>query len=127
MSKLVFILALAALAVGCQARQPVAQNPDVLDVGSDAYVEEPEFASYEPAFEPAGEPAADETLFEEPAEPEYAAPATFTHDLAKGETFYGLATIYLGSGKRWREIAELNPTLDPNKLPVGTPVVIPNG
>lgn len=42
-----------------------------------------------------------------------------------GDTLWAIAQRYLGSGPRWREIAEANNIVDPRKLRVGQRLVIP--
>jgi LysM repeat protein len=48
-----------------------------------------------------------------------------THEVAKGDTFEGLAMRYLNDRKRVSEIKKLNPTLDPTKLREGQKILIP--
>ncbi len=58
------------------------------------------------------------------------APATSsgnTYVVAKGDVLSRIAERQLGSSKRWREIVELNPGLDPAKLFVGKRLVMPGG
>ena len=43
-----------------------------------------------------------------------------------GDTLAAIATRLLGSGNEWREIAKLNPTVDPDKLKVGQRLVLPS-
>ena len=45
----------------------------------------------------------------------------------KGETLSGIASKALGSAQRWREIAKLNPKVDPDRLHVGVKLVLPTG
>ena len=47
------------------------------------------------------------------------------HVVRPGETYWSLAERYLGSGRRWREIAECNPTVEGSRLRVGQEIVIP--
>lgn len=42
-----------------------------------------------------------------------------------GDTLWAIAQKYLGSGTKWREIAEANNIVDPRKLKVGQRLVIP--
>lgn len=50
-----------------------------------------------------------------------------TYVVAKGDVLSRIAERELGSSKRWREIVELNPGLDPAKLFVGKRLVMPGG
>jgi len=47
------------------------------------------------------------------------------HRITKGETLGKIAKADLGSGKRWPEIAALNPEIDPDKLVVGAVIWLP--
>ncbi len=53
------------------------------------------------------------------------APSTYT--LKKGDTLWAIAQKYLGSGTRWREIANLNGISDAQvrKLPIGLTIKLP--
>lgn len=50
-----------------------------------------------------------------------------THTVKKGDTLYSLARQYYGAQGKWKEIWEANRNVvpDPNKLTVGTKIVIP--
>lgn len=48
-----------------------------------------------------------------------------THTVKRGDTLSGIAVKYLGSWKRYTEIATLNGIRDPNRVPVGTVLKIP--
>jgi 5'-nucleotidase len=48
-----------------------------------------------------------------------------TYTVRKGDTFWNIATRQLGNGHRWKEIAEMNPGVSPNKLRVGQTIRIP--
>jgi hypothetical protein len=43
----------------------------------------------------------------------------------KWETFGSIAGWFTGDGGNWKALAEANPKLNPNRIPVGTPIVIP--
>ncbi len=45
--------------------------------------------------------------------------------IKRGDTLWAIAERHLGSGQRWREIAELNPGLDPAKLAIGQEIRLP--
>jgi hypothetical protein len=59
--------------------------------------------------------------------PEARAATTKTHVFQTGDTLYGLARDHLGSGERWREIAELNeiPEDQVDEIPNGAVILIP--
>jgi LysM repeat protein len=46
--------------------------------------------------------------------------------IQQNDTLSGIAEKTLGSAARWREIAALNPGLDPKNLKIGTEVIIPD-
>lgn len=48
-----------------------------------------------------------------------------THTFRRGETVWGLAASYLGSGERYREILAVNPGLNPRRIQIGDPIRIP--
>ncbi len=49
------------------------------------------------------------------------------HTVRKKDTLWSIAEQYYGTGKRWREILQANPKLDPDprKLPAGVKIRIP--
>lgn len=47
--------------------------------------------------------------------------------VTRGATFWTIARALYGNGSDWTRLAEANPELDPNALPVGAIVVIPPG
>ena len=53
--------------------------------------------------------------------------ASRVHRIQKGESLYGLSVRYLGAGKRWREIAQLNGLSDAQvrRISVGREIKIP--
>jgi len=54
-----------------------------------------------------------------------AAPPLQTHLVKPGETLWALAAKYLGDGRRYREIVQANPNLDPNRIQAGAKIKIP--
>lgn len=49
------------------------------------------------------------------------------HVVASGESLWIIAADRLGDGTRWREIAALNPAIDPERLRVGDVLELPGG
>jgi Tfp pilus assembly protein FimV len=49
-----------------------------------------------------------------------------THKVAPGETFYTIAASVYGDGKYFGRIEDANPTINPNRLRVGTVINIPD-
>ena len=47
------------------------------------------------------------------------------HTVVAGDTLWALADRYLGSGTRWKEIADKNGVRDPRRLQIGTELKIP--
>ena len=58
-----------------------------------------------------------------PATEMAAVPRTYT--IQPRDTLWSIAKRYYGQGKRWREIAQLNPGLAPERLPIGQPIYLP--
>jgi len=50
-----------------------------------------------------------------------------THTVGKGENLWKIAASTLGDGKRWKEIADLNPGLKADKLVLGQKLKLPGG
>ncbi len=55
----------------------------------------------------------------------YADYTTRIHKIAAGDTLQKLAKAHLGATSRWKEIAELNPAVKPEKLEVGKDLLLP--
>lgn len=51
--------------------------------------------------------------------------ASRVHVVVAGDTLWALAVRFLGTGTRWRELADANKVRDPRKLRIGTRLVIP--
>jgi nucleoid-associated protein YgaU len=47
------------------------------------------------------------------------------YTLQEGDTLYALAKRFYGNGQQWTKIADANPGLNPDKMPVGQEIVIP--
>ena len=50
-----------------------------------------------------------------------------THTVASGETLQDISRKYFGTTTKWREIAEANPDVNPNRMRVGQKIKIPGG
>lgn len=144
MTRLAALLALATLVAvtGCQknpkpaandadmAYQPLGQmdttptNPAAnRSYESDPYASDPLVTplsdmSPPPAAKPAPQPAQEDTVV---------AGSGRTHVVQKGDTFYSLARKYYNDQSKWRKIWEANRArvADPNRIPIGTKLVIP--
>ena len=57
--------------------------------------------------------------------PERPRPAKHTYEIKPGDTLSEVSLSELGTSRRWKEIVELNPGLDPNRLREGTRIVLP--
>ena len=53
------------------------------------------------------------------------APAATKYTIKQGDTLWAIAAKYLGSGARYKEIVEANKITNPNLVPVGTVLNIP--
>jgi len=49
------------------------------------------------------------------------------YEIQNGDSLWKIAARELGDGERWKEIAALNPKLDPNRLIVGRAIALPEG
>jgi len=79
-----------------------------------------------PAPEPA--PAAVVPPAPYPAAPAYQAPAPTgerTYVVQSKDTLWGIATRELGNGRRWHDIADINPGLTPQNLKAGQTIKLP--
>lgn len=52
-------------------------------------------------------------------------PAAVRHVVRPGDTLMAIARQHLGDAARWRDLAQANPGLNPDHLPIGTVVWIP--
>ena len=59
------------------------------------------------------------------SKPRAAVAASGTYTVQSGDVLSVIAQRELGSAQRWREIASLNPSVDPNRLSVGTKLSLP--
>lgn len=61
-----------------------------------------------------------------PTEPTPDGTTSRTHTISAGDYLWTLAVKYLGDGKRWKEIADLNEITDPRSLRIGQVLKIPS-
>ncbi len=47
------------------------------------------------------------------------------YTIRKGDTLWSIAKKHLGSGKRWKEITDCNPGLNPQSLRIGQVITLP--
>lgn len=61
-----------------------------------------------------------------PQEQAAAQPTGLTYTIKQGDTLWDLATKHLGTGTRWREIADANGITNPRTLQIGQVITIPS-
>ena len=59
------------------------------------------------------------------AKPPVAPGPHWEYTMKQGDTLWALASRYLGSGTRWKELAQLNGIKDEKKVPIGKKIKIP--
>lgn len=123
MKRLVLITAVLALAAtGC--KKP--EGPKTTEVSVTPPAGPSDMLTPEPVPAPAPAP---EIVAAPAPEPELPPPppalVVKTHTVRKGETLWSLSRLYLGDPRRWQEIVQANPGLNPSALPVGKAIVIP--
>lgn len=131
MSKAWIACPLVAVAlVGCKSEtEPVSQVPPP------NYAAEPE--PLPPVSISPGSPSIGDPNFNQPIEGTPSGPGTYepeplppqpvsrTYTIAKGDTLWSIATREYGSGQKWKDIAQANPSVDPKKLAVGQQITLP--
>lgn len=130
------VLAVAALAMGCETAERNDQSMQVPP---------PSYEAGEPEPVPADEGAAMAESDAAPAEAESdAAPAeadgqsaaapepmnddaggASTYTIQKGDTLWSIAQDAYGDGQKWVDIARANPGLEPEKMSVGQQITLP--
>jgi len=118
-------LAPAIALVGCKSEpEPVAQVP------APNYAAQPEplppvaiNQGSSATARGAGSPQQPGSYEPQPLPP--AQPESRTYTIRKGDTLWGIAKNAYGSGQRWVDIAQANPSLDPKKLVIGKQIVLP--
>jgi len=109
---------LAALGwAGCEKRPDTFRMTDEEEVRS--------LESVKPRYK-----AADRTPLEAEApadaRPRPVLPRTVTYTVRPGDTLFGIAGRLLGDGRRWKELVDANPGLDPQAMKVGQVLKIPS-
>lgn len=147
---LVLTLCLAAMLLGCQ-KKPQVKSDSIGPVGAGAPATMAGAKPLPPRIEPVGPPMPADPAGTVPAftpvtpmpmarplppVPEARplppvtvtppAPAGRTYVIKNRDTLWGIATRELGSGKRSKEIVDLNPGLQPTKLKIGQTLILPD-
>lgn len=113
-------------AVGCSLfKKPEAAVEPNLDM-ADSYIppEQDSMLTSDP-YPAYGSPVPVESTYEPPADT--STMGTRYHTVVKRDTLYGLARMYYGDQKRWKDIYEANRSTisDPNRIRIGQRLVIP--
>ena len=119
--------AVMTLACGCSMFGPKSAATDPNLDFADAYFPPVQESSISGDTYPAyGSAVAVETSYDEPESLDSSAEPNI-HFVVKKDTLYGLARMYYGDQRRWKEIYAANrPVIgDPNKIRVGQRLVIP--
>jgi 5'-nucleotidase / UDP-sugar diphosphatase len=115
------MLALAALmAGGCEMNRPT--NDSALDLSGNTPTP---VASAQPA---SIAPTPMVTAAPDPASPTInaaVAPASNTYTIKHGDTLWKIAATHYGDGKKWKQIADANPGINPSGLRVGQTITLP--
>lgn len=118
----------AVLVIGCKSKpEPVTQVPPP------SYEAEPEplppvsVNEGSPIVAEPGPGANDGSQYGayEPQPQPPAQPVARTYTIRKGDTLWSIATREYGSGQKWKDIAQANPSVDPKKLAIGQQIVLP--
>ena len=139
---LVLTAAAGLICAGCQkkdsAQVSIVADPS-LNVPSPGTLEPVDAAPAAPTAPPymasddiAPAPTASLTPLPPPAESALppvtplAPPGRRTYIIQKGDTLYGIARREYGDGKRWKEIAAVNPGIEPTRLRIGAEIILPS-
>lgn len=117
-------LAPAVLMTGCSSEpEPVSTVPPP------SYSTQEPVTTLEPVTIDQGPATTGGTNVAEPAgyEPEPIAtpPQQNTYTVQRGDTLWSIAQRTYGNGQRWRDIAQANPSVDPQKLAIGQQIILP--
>ncbi|MEM7682919.1 MAG: LysM domain-containing protein [Planctomycetota bacterium] len=121
------------LAMGCQTREPVEVDmapPPPAYRPAASTVLRADLERPQPAAEPVEITAADAGFgpadsFAGPIGDEPASVSGRTYTIQKGDKLWNIARREYGSGQRWVDIADANPDVNPDKLPIGLTIVLP--
>jgi nucleoid-associated protein YgaU len=106
------------IAAGCQQQQPKPTTDSAALEAAPA----PTPVSY-------AAPAPVQTVTPDPAlsaaAPAANSAAGNTYTIKKGDTLWRIATEHYGDGKKWHQIADANPGLNPTALRVGQTITLP--
>jgi len=108
------------LGMGCQ--EDKTAQPSSMDV-SPAATASPAAETLTPAPAPAPVAVADASQTPTMSDSTTAGGGTYT--IKQGDTLWKIATAHYGDGKKWKEIVDANPGLEPSKLRVGQTITLP--
>jgi 5'-nucleotidase len=108
--------------VGCQSTDTNKPSADAstMDLTASAAPAAPE--QYAPPVE---SPAPDTTVTPSTPNMNAAAVNGDTYTIKPGDTLWKIAAEHYGDGKKWKQIIDANPGLEPSKLKIGQTITLP--
>jgi len=132
MKKILFGVGLAvAIAGGCASKKPPATDSSAMDLSPTAETTGTPVA-YSPAPSEPVQTAAPDASASNPIMGPGAGSSTGgsmasgnSYTVKPGDTLWKIAASHYGDGKKWHQIVDANPGLEPSKLRIGMTITLP--
>ena len=124
----IVLAALVLVTAGCKKQEAdmahvEALQPEIKPMESLKPVESASATDTEQPLRAEGQPSSEPERLSDIAQPTAAPPRTYT--IQSKDTLWSIAKHHLDDGKRWKEIVDENPGLDPQKLCIGQVIRLP--